>query len=221
MIRRSRCQLRMPSRLAAWYQTSETTVVRFGRSLGRRGDPEFWGALTTAVGRTPGRPAGPARRHRPGGLLGRGGGQGRFRRRPGDRGHRCATRSRSPLDGRRPDQRRPACRLDGVGASGFVALDLRQKLHRIGYALFAWLDPNVSVTSASLLGPDDVAVGISHTGASLDTMTALEEAQLAGATTVAITQFPHSPLARLADDVLTTAARETTFRSGAMASRVA
>ena len=39
--------------------------------------------------------------------------------------------------------------------------------------------------------------------------------------TVAITNFPGSPVARAADFVLTTAARETTFRSGAMASRIA
>jgi DNA-binding MurR/RpiR family transcriptional regulator len=40
-------------------------------------------------------------------------------------------------------------------------------------------------------------------------------------TTVAITNFPRSAIARVADHVLTTAARETTFRSGATASRLA
>jgi len=50
---------------------------------------------------------------------------------------------------------------------------------------------------------------------------ALEEAAKHGATTVAVTNFPRSPLARTADLVLTTAARETTYRSGAMASRIA
>ena len=41
-----------------------------------------------------------------------------------------------------------------------------------------------------------------------------------GARTIAVTNFPLSPLAKSADIVLTTAARETTYRSGAMSSRI-
>ncbi len=109
----------------------------------------------------------------------------------------------------------------GVGASGFVALDLQQKLHRIGRVAFAWPDPHMALTSAALLTQGDVAVAISHSGATQDTLDALEVARRAGATTVAVTNFPRSPLALLGDHVLTTAARETTFRSGATASRLA
>ena len=109
----------------------------------------------------------------------------------------------------------------GVGASGFVALDLQQKLHRIGRVAFAWTDPHVALTSAALLTPADVAVAISHSGATQDTLDALALARRSGAVTVAVTNFPRSPLARVADHVLTTAARETTFRSGATASRLA
>ncbi len=47
----------------------------------------------------------------------------------------------------------------GVGASGFVALDFQQKLHRIGRVAFAWPDPHMALTSAALLDPGDVAVG--------------------------------------------------------------
>jgi DNA-binding MurR/RpiR family transcriptional regulator len=109
----------------------------------------------------------------------------------------------------------------GVGASAFAALDFQQKLHRIGRVAFAWNDTHIALTSAALLGPRDVAVGISHTGVTGDTIDALAEARAHGATTVALTNFPRSPIARVADHVLTTAARETTFRSGAMASRLA
>lgn len=116
-----------------------------------------------------------------------------------------------------------ARRIDvyGVGASAFVALDFQQKLHRIGRVAFAWSDTHIALTSAALLGPDDVAVGISHTGVTRDTIDALTEARGRGATTVALTNFPRSPIARVADHVLTTAARETTYRSGATASRIA
>jgi len=109
----------------------------------------------------------------------------------------------------------------GVGASGFVALDFQQKLHRIGRVAFAWTDPHIALTSAALLTGSDAAVAISHSGATQDTLDALALARRSGATTVAVTNFPRSPLARVADHVLTTAARETTFRSGATASRLA
>jgi DNA-binding MurR/RpiR family transcriptional regulator len=109
----------------------------------------------------------------------------------------------------------------GVGASAFVAADLQQKLHRIGRVSFAWNDTHIMLTSAAVLGPGDVAIGISHTGATTDTVETLRVAREHGATTVALTNFPTSPITEVADLVLTTAARETTFRSGAMASRIA
>ena len=109
----------------------------------------------------------------------------------------------------------------GVGASAFVAADLQQQLHRIGRISFAWSDTHIMLTSAAVLSEGDVAFGISHTGATADTVEALRVAREHGATTVALTNFPRSPISEVADHVLTTAARETTFRSGAMASRIA
>jgi DNA-binding MurR/RpiR family transcriptional regulator len=109
----------------------------------------------------------------------------------------------------------------GVGASAFVAMDLQQKLHRIGRISFAWSDTHIMLTSAAVLQTGDVAIGVSHTGSTSDTVEALREARRHGATTVAVTNFPRSPIAGVADHLLTTAARETTFRSGAMASRIA
>jgi DNA-binding MurR/RpiR family transcriptional regulator len=109
----------------------------------------------------------------------------------------------------------------GAGASGFVASDLQQKLHRIGRTAFYFPDVHTALTSAALLGKGDVALGISHTGDTADTVEVLAQARARGATTVALTNFPRSPITEVADFVLTTAARETTYRSGAMASRLA
>ncbi len=109
----------------------------------------------------------------------------------------------------------------GIGASGFVGQDLHQKLHRIGLLAFAWPDPHAALTSAALLDPGCVAIGISHTGSTIDTVDALRAARESGARTIGITNFVPSPLTGCADLVLATAARETTFRSGAMASRIA
>jgi DNA-binding MurR/RpiR family transcriptional regulator len=116
-----------------------------------------------------------------------------------------------------------AVRVDvyGYGASALVAADLQQKLHRIGCLAFAWNDPHLALTSAALLGPRDIAIGISHSGTTRETIESIVTAKANGARTVAITNFPLSPLAQAADLVLTTAARETALRSGATASRIA
>jgi DNA-binding MurR/RpiR family transcriptional regulator len=111
--------------------------------------------------------------------------------------------------------------LYGAGASGFVAQDLAQKLHRIGLLSAVWTEPHAALTSAALLGPADVAVAISHTGTTIDTIDALRAAEASGATTIVITNFRDAPITAHASLVLTTATRETTFRSGAMASRIA
>lgn len=111
--------------------------------------------------------------------------------------------------------------LYGIGASGLVALDLHQKLHRIGKMSHSWSEAHLALTSAAVLGAGDVAVGISHSGTTVDTIDALQAAHRHGATTIAITNFDKSPIGRVADLVLVTAAQETAFRSGAMSSRIA
>ncbi|MFG2072936.1 MurR/RpiR family transcriptional regulator [Nonomuraea maritima] len=116
-----------------------------------------------------------------------------------------------------------ARRIDsfGVGASALVSLDLHQKLSRIGRTAINWHDSHSAWTSAATLTPGCVAVAISHTGATTDTVEFLSIARRSGAATVAITNFRDSPLAGQADVTLTTAARETEFRSGALGSRIA
>ncbi|MFC9315327.1 MurR/RpiR family transcriptional regulator [Streptomyces nigra] len=125
--------------------------------------------------------------------------------------------------GRAVDAITGARRIDifGVGASAFVGQDLHQKLHRIGHIAFVWTDVHAALTATALLGPGDVAIGISHSGETEDTVEPLTVAAARGATTVALTNFPQSPLAQAADLVLTTSARETPFRSGATVSRIA
>ena len=115
-----------------------------------------------------------------------------------------------------------ASRVDiyGVGASGLVGHHLHQKLHRIGLVSFVATEAQLAVTSASLLGPGDVALGITHSGTTGAVVEALQAARRRGATTIVVTNYDRSPAAAAADLVLTTAARETTFRSGSMSSRI-
>ena len=108
----------------------------------------------------------------------------------------------------------------GVGASALVGQELHTRLHRLGLASCVWADPHAALASASGLDAGDVAIGISHTGTTIDVLESLRVARSRGATTIAITNFDRAPIVGHSDVVLTTAARETTFRTGAMSSRV-
>ncbi|MGW3493801.1 MurR/RpiR family transcriptional regulator [Streptomyces sp. NPDC001020] len=106
-----------------------------------------------------------------------------------------------------------------VSGSGTIAAELRLRLHHIGRIAFVWTDVHDALASAALLGPGDVALGISHSGETDEVTEPLELARRRGATTVAVTNFPRSPLARAADFALVTATRELRFRSGGIAAR--
>ena len=115
----------------------------------------------------------------------------------------------------------PRVEIFGVGASGIVAMDLQQKLHRIGLISHAHSDPHQGAVSAALLSPGCVAIGISHSGATLDTVQAVRIAVEHGATAVALTDVEGSVITEIADFVLLTMAWETRFRAGATGSRLA
>ncbi|GGU49458.1 MurR/RpiR family transcriptional regulator [Lentzea flava] len=202
--------------------TSETTVTRFCKAIGVGGYPELRIALAADTART-------AARANPdmGGDIGPGDDLRQVVGKVAFADARAVEETAEQLDIESLDRVVQAVagarRVDvyGFGASAFVAFDLQQKLHRIGRTCFAWNDTHIALTSAAVLTGEDVAVGISHTGSTVETVEALRVAKEAGATTVALTNFPRSPITEVADLVLTTAARETTFRSGAMASRIA
>lgn len=115
----------------------------------------------------------------------------------------------------------PRTHLFGAGASRAAAEDLQQKLIRIDRVAFAWPDVHGALTGAALITPGDVAIGVSHSGTTVDTLDFLGLAAQAGGTTVAITNNRESPLAELAEHVLCTVSHETAFRAGAMSSRMA
>jgi DNA-binding MurR/RpiR family transcriptional regulator len=114
-----------------------------------------------------------------------------------------------------------ARRIDvyGVGGSGAVAQETETRLFRIGCAVRGWTEVHGAATSAALLTPADVAIGISHSGATRETLEPFEMARERGATTVAITTDPRSPLARAADIRLISATSETSFRTGSIGGR--
>lgn len=209
--------------LAGAAGTSEATVIRFCRSVGMSGYPQLRIRLAAEA----------ARRVEPpdarviGGDIPPGADMAQIVATISFNDARAVEETAEQLDVAACEQAVSALadanRVDvfGVGASGWVAGDLQQKLHRIGRTAFYWPDTHTALASVALLAPGDVAFVISHTGTTVDCVDVLAEAKERGATTIALTNFPRSPVAEFADLVLTTAARETTYRSGAMASRLA
>ncbi|MET9965912.1 MurR/RpiR family transcriptional regulator [Streptomyces sp. NPDC006356] len=114
-----------------------------------------------------------------------------------------------------------ARRIDvyGVGGSGAVAQETETRLFRIGCQVRGWSEVHGAATSAALLTPADVAIGISHSGATRETLEPFEMAKERGATTIAITTDPRSPLAKVADIRLISATSETSFRTGSIGGR--
>ncbi|SEF00859.1 transcriptional regulator, RpiR family [Rhizobiales bacterium GAS188] len=115
-----------------------------------------------------------------------------------------------------------ARRIDcyGVGASGIVALDAQQKLMRLGLPTLAYPDTHLQTMSAVTLRPGDVALCFSHTGAIKDTVRSAGVAAASGATVVAVTRSG-SPLAAASRHLLAVDTPEDTETYAPMTSRLA
>ncbi|MDR9391769.1 MAG: SIS domain-containing protein [Trueperaceae bacterium] len=111
--------------------------------------------------------------------------------------------------------------LVGVGGSATIARDFEHKLLRIGIPARAHDDTHLMAMTASLLEKDDVALGISHSGATVAVLEALELAAGQGATTIGITNTPESELARVVDVALLSASQGSPITGENAASRVA
>jgi len=111
--------------------------------------------------------------------------------------------------------------LYGIGASQFVAEDLAHKLLRVGRNAHVLTDPHEAIAATVLNTGATVAVGFSHSGMTPETLRFILTASRNGAATIAVTSAKGSPLAAAADHALFTEVRESTFRAGAMVSRIA
>lgn len=109
----------------------------------------------------------------------------------------------------------------GVGTSAPLAQDVAYRLLWVGIDADAPADAHVQHVRATVLGPEDLALVVSHTGSTRETVAAARAASSAGAAVVAVSSFPRSPLAEVADITLVAATRETSYRVEALASRIA
>ncbi len=109
----------------------------------------------------------------------------------------------------------------GLGSSAPVAQDAAHKLLRLGLVAHSFTDNHMQALVASHLKRGNVAIGISHSGASKDIVEALEISRACGATTISITNFGKPPIVDVSDIVLYTKAEETKHSILAMSSRIA
>lgn len=108
----------------------------------------------------------------------------------------------------------------GVENSFTPANDLLTKLTYLGLNCRMHTDAYLQQISAAHLGVADVAVAISHSGCSVDTVKALKQARKTGAGTIAITSSQGSMLAKYADVCLSTGGQDLSIYGSAIFSRI-
>lgn len=113
-----------------------------------------------------------------------------------------------------------AIQFYGVGSSGLTAMQASHSFTRLGKKCDAKLDAHFQAMTASLLSEQDVAVGISVSGSTKDTIENLQIAKEAGAKIICITHNARSPITKLADVDLLMAARESPLQGSSMAAKI-
>lgn len=109
----------------------------------------------------------------------------------------------------------------GLGGSAQIARDVSHKFLRIGIRSSVFDDAHMMMMSAALLGPDDVAIAFSHSGSTAAAIDAVALARKNGARTIAVTNYPDSPLAKLVDVVLCSTAQNNPLLGENATARIA
>ncbi|HEX7065230.1 MAG TPA: MurR/RpiR family transcriptional regulator [Bacillales bacterium] len=108
----------------------------------------------------------------------------------------------------------------GIGASAVIAEDFKQKITRIDRWCETGLGFDAQATISANLNENDVVLGISNSGQTLDIIRSLSLAKDNGATIISLTKFGDNPVSQLADIRLYASSLEKSIRSGAMSSRI-
>lgn len=197
-------------------QVSEPTVIRYCRSLGYRGWSDFKIKLAASLlGGVPYvhsslRPGDPT---------------SMLAAKVFDNAVSALLRTRNDIDPGRVDAAIDllcgARRIEfyGTGNSGIVAADAQHKFFRYDVATVAYADTHTQLMAASLLGPRDVLVAISHSGRTRELLDSAGLAARNGCPVIAITAS-HSPLAELATVLLRADTQEDTEIYSPMLSRL-
>jgi DNA-binding MurR/RpiR family transcriptional regulator len=111
--------------------------------------------------------------------------------------------------------------LLGVGGSALVAREGVRRFLSLGLTAIALEDPYFQIFATSIVSRKDVVIGISHTGQTASVVEGIEQAARRRARTVALTNYPRSPLAAASQFRLITAYREHRVNAAVSSSRIA
>lgn len=109
----------------------------------------------------------------------------------------------------------------GQGGSMLLANDICARFAGLNTKFRTAGDSHLQLMTASLMGPGDVVLFLSYSGATRDMMETLRTAKAAGAQVILITHYEDSPGAELADVVLLCGAQENPLDSGSLPIKVA
>lgn len=109
----------------------------------------------------------------------------------------------------------------GLGGSAQIARDVSHKFLRIGIRSNVFDDAHMMAMSASLLGPEDVVVAFSHSGATSAVLDAVDLARSNGARIIAVTNYVESPLAGMVDVLLCSTAQNAPLLGENATARIA
>lgn len=109
----------------------------------------------------------------------------------------------------------------GVGNAAVVAQEAYLSFIRIGFPASFATDRDLQLVLASQLGPKDVLLAVSHSGQTKTLLDVAKEARRAGATVIAVTNYPFSALAQEATHILQTAVFTSYISGEIMSKRVA
>jgi DNA-binding MurR/RpiR family transcriptional regulator len=109
----------------------------------------------------------------------------------------------------------------GVGASLMTAMEAKNKFMRITNKTECSIDSHLQIMSAALMTEKDVAVLISYSGSTKDTIEVAKVAKERGAKIISITRFAKSPLTNYSDITLLCGANEGPLQGGSLSAKLA
>lgn len=108
----------------------------------------------------------------------------------------------------------------GVGASLMTAMEAKNKFMRITNKTECSIDSHLQIMSAALMTERDVAVLISYSGSTKDTIEVAKVAKERGAKIISITRFAKSPLTSYSDITLLCGANEGPLQGGSLSAKI-
>lgn len=108
----------------------------------------------------------------------------------------------------------------GVGSSLLTAMEAKNKFMRITNKTESPFDTHLQIMTAALMTERDVAVLISYSGSTKDTIEVAKKVKERGAKVIAITRFAKSPLTSYSDITLLCGAKEGPLQGGSLTAKI-